>query len=95
MKNYINTILICSLLLLVFPFLGFPELWENLYIILLGCVIGLSVLYLKHKSGLIKITDADASLEEYVQELQEKFKLKKEDPKKIDTLSAVHTSDDE
>ena len=59
---------------MVFPFLGFPELWENLYIIALGFVIGISVLFLRYKSGLVTDVDEETSLHDYVKELQERFK---------------------
>ena len=74
MKKYINTILISTLLLLIFPFLGFPELWENLYVIILGFIIAMSTLFLRHKSGLINEDEEESSLQDYVTELQDRFK---------------------
>ncbi|MCA9351197.1 hypothetical protein KC929_00275 [Patescibacteria group bacterium] len=74
MKTYINTILVSSVLLLLFPFLGFGEIIEYLYVIILGCIIGLSALFLRHKSGLVEEVDEATSLEDYVKELQERFK---------------------
>ncbi|MCA9352545.1 hypothetical protein KC866_04150 [Patescibacteria group bacterium] len=74
MKKYLNAIIISSILLLIFPFLGFPELWENFYVILIGFVIALSGLFLRHKAGIVEDHDSDTSLQEYVKELQERFK---------------------
>ncbi len=74
MKKYTNTILITTLLLLLFPFLGLPELWENLYVIILAFLAGSSTLLLRHKSGLITEIDEETSLKEYVKELQDRFK---------------------
>jgi uncharacterized membrane protein (DUF106 family) len=74
MKKYINLILITSILFLIFPFLGFPELWENFYVIILGFITGTSALFLRYKSGLVTDTDDETSLQDYVKELQDKFK---------------------
>lgn len=74
MKKYLNTIKVSALLLLIFPFLGFPELWENMYVIVLAFIIGSAGLLLQHKSGLIKEVNKEASLQEYVQELKDRFK---------------------
>ena len=74
MKTYINTILVSSVFLLLFPFLGFGEIIEYFYVIILGTVIGLSALFLRHKSGLVEEIDEATSLEDYVKELQERFK---------------------
>ncbi len=74
MKKYTRIILISSLLLLIFPFLGFPELWENLYVIVLAFIIGSATLFLRHKSGIIQDVDEETSLQDYVKELQERFK---------------------
>lgn len=73
MNKYFNVILIASFLLLIFPFIGFPELWENVYVALIAFIIGYTSMVLRHKSGLVKKHDPDASLQDYVQELQEKF----------------------
>jgi len=96
MKKYINLILIASLLLLIFPFLGFPELWENLYVIIIGFTIGSSALFLRHKSGLIKDVDEETSLREYVKELQDRFKeqVKEDEPKKQSRISDVSVNHD-
>jgi hypothetical protein len=74
MKNYINIILFTSALLIIFPFLGFSEIIENFYVIILAFVIATSTLLLRHKSGLIVEEDEDSSLQEYVKELQDRFK---------------------
>lgn len=73
MNKYFNVILIASILLLFFPFLGFPELWENIYVVIAAFVIGYTSMLLRHKSGLVKKHDPDARLQDYVKELQEKF----------------------
>ena len=49
MKIYIRTILISAFLLLIFPFLGFSELWEHIYVIILGFIIGTSTLFFYKK----------------------------------------------
>ena len=96
MKKYINTILIASILLLIFPFLGLPELWENIYIILLGFVIGMAILFLRHKSGLVTDVDEETSLQEYIKELQDRFKeqTKSEEPKNPSRISDVTVNHD-
>lgn len=65
-------------MLLIFPFLGFPELWENIYVSVLAFMIGYISMVLRHKSGLVKKSDPDASLQDYVKELQEKFAKREE-----------------
>lgn len=94
MKKYLNTIKISALLLLLFPFLGFPELWENLYVIILAFIVGTAVILLQHKSGLIKQEDEETSLQEYVQELKDKFKeqVPSPDNKKAQRISDVSIS---
>lgn len=46
MKQY-NHFLILGVLLLIFPLLGFSELLENIYVIIIGLIISLKVLFLK------------------------------------------------
>lgn len=91
MKKYTNTIIVSTLLLLLFPFLGLPEFWENLYVITLAFLAGTAGLLLRHKSGLIKDVDEETSLQEYVKELQDRFKeqVKDEEPKKSSRISDV------
>jgi uncharacterized membrane protein len=72
MKKYFNIILITSLLLLIFPFLAFPELIENIYVSVLAFIIGYSSMLLRHNFGLE--TEDETSLQDYVQELKVKFK---------------------
>ena len=74
MKKYIRVIIFCSLLLLLFPFLGLPELWEHLYVVVLAFCIGTTTLLLRHKSGLVREDEEEKSLENYVTELKNKFK---------------------
>jgi hypothetical protein len=94
MKKYINTILLTTLLLLIFPFLGLPELWENLYVIILAFLAGSAALLLRHKSGLIEDVDEETSLQEYVKELQERFKdhaqVEPEKQKRISDVNIKH-----
>lgn len=78
MKNYFNIILIGSILLLLFPFLGLPEIWENIYVVLFAFVIGYTSMLLRHKSGLVKSNNSDTNFQDYVKELQEKFSSTKE-----------------
>lgn len=74
MKKYINVILLGSALLIIFPFLGFSEIVENFYVIILAFIIATSTLLLRHKSGLVVEEDEETSLQEYVKELQTRFK---------------------
>jgi hypothetical protein len=92
MKKYLNTIKISSFLLLIFPFLGFSELWENMYVIILGFIIGSTTILLHHKSGLVKQEDEETSLQEYVQELKDKFKeqIMDNDAQKSSRISDVN-----
>ncbi len=69
-----NIILIAAILLLIFPFLGFPELWENIYVGILGFVVGYTLLLLRHRSGIVENHDEEKSLQEYVKEIQTRFK---------------------
>jgi len=96
MKKYINTILISTILLLIFPFLGLPELWENLYVIILGFAIAMSTLFLRHKSGIVTETDEETSLQDYVKELQDRFKnqVKDDDLKQPTRISDVQVHHD-
>lgn len=74
MKNYFNVILIASILLLVFPFLAFPELWENIYVSILAFIIGYTSMLLRHKYIKIENEDDETSLQDYVRELKDRFK---------------------
>lgn len=96
MKKYLNTIKISSFLLLLFPFLGFPELWENMYVIIFAFIIGTTSILLQHKSGLIKKEDEETSLQEYVQELKDRFKEQITEPeeKKNSRISDVTINHD-
>lgn len=95
MKKYTNTILISTLLLLLFPFLGLPELWENLYVIIFAFLAGSATLLLRHKSGLITEVDEETSLQEYIKELQDRFKdHTPEEPKKQTRISDVNVDHD-
>jgi uncharacterized membrane protein len=87
MKKYLNTIKISAAFLLLFPFLGFPELWENIYVIIFGFIVGTSAILLHHKSGLVKEQDEESSLQEYIQELKDRFK----DQTKESTEDTTHT----
>lgn len=90
MKNYFNVILIASVLLLVFPFLAFPELWENIYVAVLAFVIGYTSMLLRHKH--MKEDDDETSLQDYVQELKERFQKHEEIQKsesKTKRISAI------
>lgn len=72
MKKYINIIKITALLLLLFPFLGFNQVFEHVYVIVLACVSGLSAAFLEHKSSAIK-NESNDSLHEYMQDLKQRF----------------------
>lgn len=76
MKKYLRILLIASTLLLLFPLLGLPELWEQLYVSIIGFIMGTTTLLLRHKSGLIDANDDDEeqSLQNYVHELQTRFR---------------------
>jgi len=92
MKKYINILIITNTLLLLFPFLGFPELWENFYVIILAFIGVTTVIFLRYKSGLVEDIDEETSLQNYVTELQEQFKtqIKKDTPQeKISRISDV------
>lgn len=82
MKKYTGIILIASLLLLIFPFLGFPELWENIYVAVLGFVIAYTLLLLRHKISLVvPPEDHHESLQNFVQEVKEQFNEAQEEVK--------------
>ncbi len=78
MKKYFNTILIASILLLIFPFLAFPELWENIYVAVLAFIIGYSSLLLRHKLGISSKEESETSLQDYVHEIKMRFKEENE-----------------
>ncbi len=79
MKNYFNTILILSLLLIIFPLLGFPELWENIYVVVIAFAIGYTSMLLRHKVLKESDEDSETSLQEYVKELKDRFQEHKKD----------------
>ncbi len=89
MKNYFNTILIASILLLIFPFLSFPELWENIYVSVLAFTIGYSSMLIRHKVLSENENDDEASLQEYVQELKERFREHEKIGKNSDSLKRI------
>ena len=91
MKKYLNTIKVSAVFLLLFPFLGFPEIWENIYVIIFGFIAGTSSILLHHKSGLIKDQDKENSLQEYIQELKDRFKdqAKESNEKKAQVKSRI------
>ncbi len=79
MKGYFNVILFASIALLLFPFLGFPELWENIYVSVLAFVIGYTSMLLRHKTILKLELDKETSLNDYVQELKDRFRNQDEE----------------
>lgn len=79
MKNYFNIILVLSILLIIFPILGFPELWENIYVVVIAFVIGYTSMLLRHKVIKQDDLDSETSLQDYVKELKERFQKHKED----------------
>lgn len=97
MKRYMNTILIGSLLLLIFPFLGFPEFWENLYVVIIAFVIGYSLLLLRHRSGLVKHDDEEKTLHDHIKEIKHKFEehMTNQDKEGRKKLSEISLEDDE
>lgn len=100
MKKYFNIIKICSLLLLIFPFLGFPIIFEYFYVIVLGAIIGMTTLALQYKSGFFKKENEETVLEEYVQELKDRFKKQSkehstEQEEKITRISDVSVHNNE
>lgn len=74
MKYYFNLIQYAAILLLLFPFLGFSETWETLYVIILAIVIGFSNLYIRKNVEGIKRKSEDKSLQGYIDELKTRFK---------------------
>lgn len=79
MKNYFNTILILSILLIIFPLLGFPELWENIYVVVIAFIIAYTSMLLRHKVLKENEDDSETSLQDYVKELKDRFQQHKED----------------
>lgn len=74
MKTYLNIILAAAVLLLIFPFLAFPELWENIYVAVLAFIIGYVSMVIRHKIALLLTeVDEETSLQEYVQDLKDRF----------------------
>lgn len=94
MKKYVRVILIGSLLLLLFPFLGLPELWEHFYVVIIGFGIGTTALLLRHKSGLIENDDEEQSLQNYVVELQDRFREQTKTPEIKKDVSIKPSEDD-
>lgn len=74
MNIYLNIILISAVLLVIFPFLSFPELWENIYVATLAFLIAYFSMLARHKSiSLMQGDDEEKSLEEYVKNLKKQF----------------------
>mgnify|MGYP000377033958 CR=1 FL=1 len=73
MKKYLNIILTAAILLLLFPFLSFPELWENIYVSVLAFIIAYSSMLLHHKMAIHNGSDEETSLQEYIKELKDRF----------------------
>lgn len=97
MKKYVRIILIGSILLLIFPLLALPELWEQFYVIIIGFIMGTTALLLRHKSGLIESDDSEQSLQDYVTELQTRFRdhKKHNDIKKVNHQKPHHEEQEE
>lgn len=77
MKNYVVTIIICAVILLLFPFLGLSEFWEHLFVIIPAFIIAYcGVWILRNIDSLTKGSGAD-SLQEYIESLQQRFKEQK------------------
>lgn len=94
MKKYFNAILISAILLLLFPFLGFPELWENIYVSVLAFVVGYSSMLLRHKTTLAHDLEEESSLEEYIKELKDRFQTEMPKPeKKSNRISDIQIDD--
>ena len=97
MKKYFNTILAASVLLLIFPFLAFPEIVENIYVAVLGFVVGYTSLLLRHKIHTVVENDEDVSLQSYVKNLKETFKKQApsiEEHKTHKRVSDIHMDDE-
>lgn len=95
MKKYINIILITSALLILFPFLGFSEIIENFYVIIMAFIIGTTTLLLRHKSAFLAEDDEETSLQDYVKELQDRFKQQEDThPEKKSHISDVKISNE-
>ncbi|MGB0925367.1 MAG: hypothetical protein ACPGTS_01515, partial [Minisyncoccia bacterium] len=60
--------------LLLFPFLAFPELWENIYVAVLGFIIAYVSMVVRYKASLLENEeDEETSLQEYVKDLKKRF----------------------
>jgi hypothetical protein len=85
MKNYVSAIIICSVILLFFPFLGLSEFWEYLFVVIPAFIIAYSGMWLSRNLAALT-ADADTdSLHDYIEKLQKRFK----DQKAKQTRTAV------
>jgi hypothetical protein len=74
MRKYLNVILFCALLLLMFPFFGFPELWETILIFVIGFVVAYATLLIRHHLGdMSPSPDDESSFKQYVHDLQKRL----------------------
>lgn len=89
MKTYFNIIVGAAVALLLFPFLGFPELWENIYVSVFAFLVGYTAMLLRHKVVTRFELDEETSLEDYVQELKERFRENTEEKKSERSISEV------
>ncbi len=74
MKKYLNIILFSAILLLIFPLLSFPQLWENIYVSILAFIVAYVAMLIHHKVVSPNEKDEETSLQDYVKELKERFK---------------------
>jgi len=90
MRKYLNVILLCAVLLLVFPFFGFPELWETIYILVIGFVVAYSILLIRHHLGdMSPSPDDESSFKQYVSDLQGRLGMTGSPKAKSDSSSPL------
>lgn len=77
MKNYVLTIIIAAVVLMLFPFLGLSEFWEHLFVIIPAFVIGYSGVWLLRNFDRLTEGSGTDSLQEYIDSLKKRFRDQK------------------
>ena len=90
MKTYMKAIIICGIILLLFPFIALPEFWEHFFVTIPAFIILYSILKIARELRTFSVPeDQEEDLQGYLNKAQERFTT----PKRMDGIK--HTPNHE
>ena len=93
MKKNIKAIIMCGVLLVLFPFVALSEFWEYLYVTIPAVVLTYNALVLGKKAKLFSENDNADSLQGYIKKIQDKFQDSPDD-EELEQMEVVTKSFD-